>query len=364
MSNKRFWWVTSSLVLLAVFIRIYSASASRVESSYSTGIYPVFTSFLRILFGWLPFSSGDIFYGLLIGWLLWKFIKSVIALFRRRVTKQSFLRGTKKFVLLILSLYVVFNLFWGINYNRQGIAQQINLTIDTVIYNDLKQITFLLAEKLNSTKKYLVDNKVTYPSNSQLFKKTAAAYSKAKDSLPFLAYNHLSIKTSLWGWLGNYTGFTGYYNPFTGEAQVNTTVPKFLQPFIACHEAAHQIGYAKENEANAVGYLAAIYSGDSLLLYSTYFDLYIYASRGLFFQSYLNKDTAVMQEVRSKLSIEVKADIKELYEFYRRHKNPVEPLIREGYAFYLRNNKQPKGIKSYDEVIGFIVAYYKKYGRI
>ncbi len=58
-------------------------------------------------------------------------------------------------------------------------------------------------------------------------------------------------------WLGNYLGFTGYYNPFTGEAQVNTTVPQFLLPNIALHEMGHQIGYAKEDEANFSAYLAA-----------------------------------------------------------------------------------------------------------
>jgi hypothetical protein len=79
----------------------------------------------------------------------------------------------------------------------------------------------------------------------------------------------------LWGWLGNYVGFTGYYNPFTGEAQVNTTVPKFLQPFTASHEVAHQLGYAKEMEANFVGYLAASHSTDTLFRYSVYLDLFL-----------------------------------------------------------------------------------------
>ncbi len=67
----------------------------------------------------------------------------------------------------------------------------------------------------------------------------------------------------MYSYLGNYLGFTGYYNPFTGEAQVNTTVPLFVQPFTTCHEIGHQLGYAKENEANFAGYLAAKSSPDA-----------------------------------------------------------------------------------------------------
>jgi hypothetical protein len=53
-----------------------------------------------------------------------------------------------------------------------------------------------------------------------------------------------------------------------------------------------------------------------------------------------------------------------LSEFYNSHRNPVEPFVRRGYGFYLKNNNQPKGLQSYDDVTGFIIAYYKKFGAI
>ena len=364
MSKKRFWILTGILILLVVFIRTYSGSSIRVEENYSTGIYPKFGAVLRFLFGWIPFSIGDFLYGAFGIWILWQIIKSLKAIFKRKLTGDGSLRRLQKTVILALSLYVVFNLFWGINYNRKGISSQLSIKLDTIGFNDLKEISFLLADKLNSTKSYLIKNTIPYPNNKELFNKVEAAYSRAKDSLSFLEYSNPSIKSSLWGWLGNYTGFTGYYNPFTGEAQVNTTAPKFLQPFVTCHEVAHQLGYAKENEANSVGYLAALYSGDSLLLYSTYFDLYNYAAREFALQSFIKKDTVAFHELKAQLIPAVKADIKEMYDFFRRHKNPVEPFIRNGYSLYLKNNNQPGGMRSYDEVLGFIIAYYKKFGRI
>jgi hypothetical protein len=364
MKRKHFWITVSTLVAAAVIIKGYSANPGRVETGYSIGFYPAMSSFFRLIFGWLPFSLGDILFGVAGLWLLWKFIQGIKALIKRQITKESFFRGLGKAVVIILTINVVFNLFWGINYNRQGIVKQLDLKMDTVSYDDLKEVTTLLIEKLNASKMYLLNNKITYPSNAVLFKKVEAAYAKSKEQFPFLNYNNVSLKPSMWGWLGNYTGFTGYYNPFTGEAQINTTVPKFLQPFVACHEVAHQLGYAKEDEANSVGYLAALNSGDSLLLYSTYFDLYTYTNRQLRFQFYLHKDSALAKQFTSMLLPEVKADIKEVADFFRRHRNPIEPVVRKGYGFYLKNNNQPKGVLSYDEVTGFLIAYYKKFGTI
>lgn len=296
MSKKRFWIVTGILVIIAVIIRIYSSNQARVEGSYSNGFYPYISSFFRIIFGWLPFSIGDILYGLAVIWLVWKVFRGIKALIKKKVTKLSFLDGLKKATIIILSIYIIFNLFWGINYNRKGIVSQLELKQDSISFQELKEVTMMVVEKMNATKKYLLQNKIAYPSNTELFKKVEAAYDKTEKKYPFLGYHHVSIKPSIWGWIGNYTGFTGYYNPFTGEAQVNTYVPDFLRPFVACHEIGHQLGYAKEDEASAVGYLAALHSGDSLLLYSAYFDLYNSARRELLYQSFLHNDTASLKK--------------------------------------------------------------------
>jgi hypothetical protein len=185
------------------------------------------------------------------------------------------------------------------------------------------------------------------------------AYRAAEKIYPFLRYQPVSLKPSIWSWVGNYMGFTGYYNPFTGEAQVNTLVPKFLQPFTTCHEVAHQLGYAKEMEANFVSYLAATTSQDTLLQYSVYLDLFMYSNRNLF-----EIDSLVAKEYRKQLIPAVQSDLKEWKAFNKKYRNPVEPLFRWVYGKYLERNQQPQGVLSYDEVTSFIIAWYRKYGKI
>jgi hypothetical protein len=359
MKVKKTLIITLVLVVIAVIIHIYSNDSTRVENQYSTGIYPVLSRILRYLFGWIAFSIGDVLYGMVILWLIWKLIKGIKIILKKQASFRGITAGAGKGLRILLVTYVIFNLLWGINYNRVGIASQLQLKIGKYTPEDLKKINGLLLEKVNAGKQALLSQNFAYPSKQQLFLKVKEAYVHAEKNYPYLRYRPVSIKPSVWSWLGNYLGFTGYYNPFTGEAQVNTLVPKFLQPFTSCHEVAHQLGYAKENEANFVAYLAATSAQDTLLHYSVCLDLFMYSSRNLY-----ATDSAAANEYRMQLSPAVLQDLKEWRTFNRKYRNPVEPLIRWGYGIYLERNQQPQGVLSYDEVTGFIIAYYKKYGKI
>lgn len=359
MKMKKSLVFTLVLAVIAAFIHIYANDSTRVENQYSTWIYPIFSRMLRYIFGWLPFSIGDVLYGLVILWLIWKLVKGIKIIFKKQATLAGFAAGTGKVLRILLVVYIIFNLFWGINYNRMGIASQLQLKMEKYKPEDLKIINGLLVEKVNAAKLILVNEHFQYPSKRQLFVKVQYAYQEAEKVYPFLKYKPVSLKPSVWSWVGNYMGFTGYYNPFTGEAQVNTLVPKFLQPFTTCHEVAHQLGYAKEMEANFVGYLSATASKDTLLHYSVYLDLFMYSNRNLF-----ATDSVAAKEYRDKLAPAVIDDLKEWRAFYKKHRNPIEPVFRWIYGKYLEGNQQSQGVLSYDEVTGFIIAYYKKYGRI
>jgi hypothetical protein len=362
MLATRKWIIAVILLLACVAVNIYSSYSFRVENGFSTQFYPAFSKILRSGFGWLPFSIGDFLYGGLVVFLLIKLFK-LVRFFWSKKRRSNYKAIVKPVIfssfIFCATVYLIFNIFWGINYNRIGIAAQLNLKIEKYSVEDLKKINDVLVEKINTSKQKLIQNKTSYPTSKELFLKTESAYIEVEKKYPFLHYKKISIKTSMWGWLGNYTGFVGYYNPFTGEAQVNTTVPKFTQPFTTCHEVAHQIGYAKEMEANFVGYLAASASTDTLFQYSVYTDLFTYANRTLYFA-----DTLAALQYRKNLLPEVVLDFKERRQFNLAHQSFAEPIVRYFYDKFLQSNEQPMGILSYDEVTAFIIAYYKKNGTI
>jgi hypothetical protein len=158
--------------------------------------------------------------------------------------------------------------------------------------------------------------------------------------------------------VGHLIGFTGYYNPFTAEAQLKTNIPVFLKPFVVTHEIAHQAGYAKENEASFVAWLTCQSSGDLNFRYSAYFEVYrdaIYACRQT-----PNKE--LTEKIRKNVHPRVRQDILDLQRYLLRNRNFVEPLMSGAYDQYLKLNNQPKGKATYNEVVAYVMAYWKKFG--
>jgi len=355
--RKYIYWII--LVLFALAIKLFSLSPSSVERYYSNGIYPVISSIQRVLFGWIPFSIGDIFYGFVVVMLIVGVIRFIKALIRRTITRASLVRAGIKTIDYALWIYIIFNFNWGLNYNRLGIGHQLQLTPSAYNEVELQAVLNITIDKLNQLADSARLERNRYAKKRFLFKNGDEAYTEVDDVFPFLSYSHSSVKPSIFSYLGNYLGYTGYYNPFTGEAQVNTTVPLFVQPFTCTHEIGHQLGYAKEMEANFVGYLAASRSTDIAMRYSVYFDLYVYAIRNLYI-----RDSTMAKSYAVRLPKVSREDVRELRAFFKRYENPFEPVIRKLYGQYLKANEQPQGILSYDEVLGWVIAYYRKYGTI
>lgn len=324
-------------------------------------LYKQFSEKYRLLTGWAPFSLGDVLYGAVVVFLISKIVGFIKRVRSKKTTenKAAFSQKLLNGFSVLAIIYIIFNVFWGLNYNRKGIAGQLGLQLKEYSTTELTDITRMLAIKANEWKLAAKQAGTHVPRKAELFSIACNAYDSAALSLPYLTYSQPSVKPSLFSYLGNYLGFTGYYNPFSGEAQVNTTVPAFLQPYTTCHEIAHQLGYAKEMEANFVGYLAASASSNPHFRYSVYLDLFTYASRNLYYA-----DSNQAKKLIDTLSTDVKNDIKEWKEFNRRHRNAIEPVIRWIYGIYLQGNEQPQGILAYDEVNGFLIAYYKKYGKL
>lgn len=359
MNAKKKWLVLGLLIIAAIIIRFISLHPLLVEKYYSTGIYPRISATLKYIFGWLPFSIGDIIYGALIIWGLVKIMKGLFKVFKGKYTWAYLTAKLYPITIAFLVVYISFNALWGFNYNRKGITYQLEIKKEKYSTTDLITIDSILTEKVNESKSALIRQDKKYLTTKEIFDAVAKTYNDISSRYPWLAYQQPSAKTSLWGWAGNYIGFIGYYNPFTGEAQLNTTIPKFIQPFTACHEVAHQLGYAKENEANFVGYLAATNSSDTLFHYSVYLDMYLYTQRNLFIL-----DSTKAKYFSKQLIPAVKADLTELKKFNEAHQSPLEPVFKWVYQKYLEKNEQPAGLLTYDEVTGFLIAYYKKFGRI
>ena len=346
------------LFSIAVLIKVFSENEDWVEQYYTYGVYPIISLGLRTLLGWIPFSVGDFLYFFAGLFLLRAVIKLVRKVRQRQANKyfwSSFVRRTLK---LGLWVYVVFNVLWGVNYNRQGIGAQLRLDVQRYETEDIRQLVSTLHQRLNQAAQQVSPTqRLALESNQTIHRLGIQSYQEASNRFSFLRYRQPSIKTSLYTYVGHFFGFTGYYNPISGEAQLKTTVPRFLQPFIMNHEIAHQVGYAKENEANLVAYLTGYRSSQPAVRYATYFEAYLYAIRDLG-----RRDSTMAKELHTTLHPQVQQDLVVLMEYLTKNENVVEPYISRFYDQFLKLNRQPKGTRTYNEVVAWLIAFQKKYG--
>jgi hypothetical protein len=349
-------WVL--LIILTILIKWASWYPGWVERNYSQGVYPVISRVQRFLFGWVPFSVGDLFYAFLVIMILYKMFKFFKLLFKKKLNRRYFIVALQQGIFIFLFLYVFFNLLWGLNYSRKGIAHQLDLDVKPYTLPDLDTLAGVMQSRVNYYAGFVTESqRDSFNKKSRLFNSAFEAFDEVAKTYPFLTYRSKSVKPSLFSLLGNYLGFQGYYNPFSGEGQVNTTVPRFLEPFVTTHEMAHQLGYGKENEANFVGFLACRSYNSNAFRYSAYYDMYNYSLGEI-----ARRDTALAKTYLSGSHPQVIKDQKEFRDFYRRFKNPVEPIVMWGYGQFLKANNQPAGKRSYNEVVAWLIAYYKKYG--
>ena len=356
MQASRRWWLTP-LILLVIIILLHLLVLQPlwIENIYSAHIYPPVSSLLRILTGWIPFSIGDIVYASVFIWFLVKTLR----FFVKKPTWQKFFLSLRNLLVKCLWVYVFFLLLWGLNYYRYGIGYKMSLIPDRYSTQDLITVTAQLRDQLNASRRLMDSLHINYTDDKTTFKKAITLYDTAKTIYPYLNYAQPDVKKLLSGAIGNYGGFLGYYNPFTGEAQVNTKVPAFIIPFTTCHEIGHQLGFASESEASFVGYLVIKSGHFPVFKYSAYFDLFGFANGELY-----SRDSVAAKHNIMLLDTLVKKDYAEYRQYLKAYQNPISPLLTKLYGDYLKAHNQPKGIESYDEVVAWVIAYYKKNNRL
>jgi len=351
--NKLKNGIALSLLPQLLLVGWLGSNPEIVERYYSNGIYPVISQFFRLLFGWIPFSVGEIIYTLLI-----------ILAFRYLIKNWSKIKaapfGFLRNVLVVLSVfYFTFNLVWGLNYYRKPIAENFAIR-DSVRTQEVIDLAKKLILKTNRLQLKITGDstqmvQVPYD-RKEIFDKTVNGYEQLQAQLPFLEYHHRSLKKSTFSTLISYLGIGGYLNPFTNEAQVNALTPVFRFPVVSGHEVGHQVGYSKENETNFIGYLVTMKNEDVYFQYSAS----AYALSHCL-SSIRRIDEQKFQELYYKINLGVQENYRELYEFNLKYANPFEPIFKSIFDSFLKANRQQEGVKSYSKIVGLMVGYHEKY---
>lgn len=340
------------LAVVIYLLGIFEEHPQAIERYYSQGLYVAICNVLHPVLNIIPFSFGDLVYIGVVGYLFYLVGRLIYLLFKGRFKIAGNL--VLGLIIGIQSAFVVFYLFWGLNYFRPSAAVRLDLRDTNYTTEALERVTCIIIDSANATRARIT-HADTVQANSVIYQTAVQAVSRlSSDSVNFRTY-HPKVKPSLLTPLMNYLGTSGYYNPFTTEAQLNYQMPVFERPVVACHEMAHQTGYGAEDEANFAGFLAGIGSQDRLLRYSAYhmaLDECMHALR--------YRDTVANNRLKKHITGVVREDFKAERAYWMGYRNKLMTISSMFYDDFLKANNQPQGMDTYNEMVLLLVAWYRK----
>jgi hypothetical protein len=343
-----------TIVILACCIFLLMLFADHpllVERYYSDGLYPIICHILHPVFNIFSFSAGDIIYIMVIGYFIYAFVRLIKLLFRKEFKRAGvFVLGI---TIGVQCSILVFYLFWGMNYFRPSAGERLHLRDTSYSTADLKAVTDMMIDSANACRARLKPEDLAQD-NGSIYQTAIAAVNKlSHDSADFRTYSP-DIKPSILTPLLNYMGTSGYYNPYTGEAQINYQVPVFTRPVIACHELSHQTGYGAEDEADFAGFLAGIGSTDRLLRYSAY-----HLAVDEFMHALFYRDSLANKELKRKVSPAVHHDFALERAYWTSYQSRIDVISGIFYDKFLKVNNQPQGLATYNRMVLLVMAKYR-----
>jgi hypothetical protein len=348
---QRKYFLPLFLLIQILILQIMPFFPEFVERFYSNGLYVLISKISRFTLGKIPFSVGDIIYGIVIIYVL----KSIFEI--RKTWRIQWKNTILKTLSFLSVVYFLFHFLWAMNYYRQPLFEKMKIERD---YSDADLLTFTknLIAKTNEIHTQITKNdslKVVFLySQEQVFEMSLNGYKILSKQYSYFEYTNLSIKKSLFSLPLTYMGFGGYLNPFTNEAQVNYLMPMYNSPTTSCHEMAHQMGFASESECNFIGFLASVKNDDLYFKYSGYSTALRYC-----LGNWQIRDEKVLDELLKTVHPGILKNYKESEDFWKQYDTFIDKGFHTFYDNFLKINQQKDGMESYSKFVNLMVNYYK-----
>lgn len=348
---KRKFILPIFLLFQILFLKVIAFFPETVERIYSNGLYIFISKISRTLLGKIPFSVGDVIYGILIIYLLIQLWKT------RKLWRLQWKNNLLKISNVLSVAYFLFHFLWAFNYYRVPLFEKMSIQRE-YSDEDLYAFTEKMILKTNEIQYQITKNKndkVTNPySQDSIFKMTQNGYDALAKQYPFFKYETQSRKKSLFSLPLTYMGFGGYLNPFTNEAQVNYKLPMVGFPNVICHEMAHQMGFASESECNFIGFLACVKNDDLYFQYSAYSNALRYCMNNVGM-----KDEKKFNYFKAKINLGILENYKETDAFWKQYDTFIDKGFHAFYDQFLKMNQQQDGIESYSKFVDLLINYYQ-----
>ena len=329
--------------------------ASWIENLYSRFLFRIVRTCLDYSVGLIPFPVVYI----LIPVLLYVVYSWILSMRRSNLGIRG---NTLQIGLSIFGafgwLFFLFYLLWGFNYDRIGLQEQIGLETNTISEAAFKQEFLEQSNRiadLRIKEEEKINSLITGWSHKSA-EKEIRAY--AEDVLTGMGYpvsgrvrcRELLPRGFLLSW-----GTAGFYNPFTGECNIDPGLHTLQKPYVLAHELFHGLGVTGEGECNFLAYLVSHYTDDPLIKYSGELGYWRYLAG-----SFRRRFPDLFGEVLENMPKVVIDDIEDIDDTMDRYPN-IAPKMRDAiYNAYLQSNRIHMGMADYSRVIQLVIQWRQR----
>lgn len=254
-----------------------------------------------------------------------------------------------------LSIYAGFCLLWGVFYGADSFQDKSGLTARGGTVEELTALTERFAREVSAAGDQVQrdENGCFAVPRSEIFAEAMSAYDGVVQKFDCLKKPAVMPKAFVSSRGMSYLDFSGFYFPFTGEANLNDESPAAYLPANICHEMAHQQGIATEQECNFVAIMAATSADSAAYRYAGYLMGYVHLANALY-----RVDQAAWQTIRDSLPDTVRADLRQNSAYWAQFDGLVNTAATKVYDGFLKSNGLTDGVQNYGTVVDLLLAYY------
>lgn len=346
-------WI--SIFLIGIILNSSYLIFPRFADIFNSCISSFFRFILAKITNIFPFSFSEI--------LIYLSVPLAILIAILAIRKHKTLKSKILFVLgmvgkIVVVIYLMFVITFAPGYNATSLDTKLGFERNDVSANELYDTLLYVIEKTNeyaTEVSYAENGTSTMPFTlSELSDKLCSTYKDVYSEFDMKGTFNTKVKPLIISPLMTYTHISGVYTFFTGEANLNTNYPDYINVFSASHELAHQRGIAREDEANFMAYLICISSDDIYVKYSGYLNMYDYLANALY-----SADKELYKKAISNLSDNARNELIAYSKFFDKYRNDTISVVSDTVNDAYLKSQGTKGSISYGMVVDLAVAYHK-----
>ena len=346
-------WLLVDLMLIALFLLMRNnRAAMNALTGYVTEPLKRAIGSVTYL---VDFSVAEVLYitAILVGVVLIPWAIRVLMESRRKW--QTLYRMVLGAVCAGLSIYVGMTLLWGVNYYADSFQEKSGIYARQASVAELEELTRMMAQGVidiyDDVKRD--ENGLFAESREDIFAASAGIYACVYDEFPFLEQQDQPPKALVFSETVSRVNFTGFFFPFTAEANLNVHCPPLYLASTIVHEMAHLRGIASEQECNFLAVVASTASDEPAYRYAGWLLGYVYTSNALY---RVNQEK--WREIRQTIPEEVMRDLRRQSDYWAGYEGKVSQTASNAYDSFLKGYGDEDGIQSYGTVVDMLITYY------